>query len=730
MTQRVKVLLFSLVVLVTTQVAFAQQGWQRTKQGDALVYTPTDIATDKTFKVIIPEPEALNGKELKQWFLAKAKEMQTSLGKALKPWKVKPDGIAKWSLSNSFINSTGKQLSVGYQGEQLANGDALIMQVIMEKDFSIMMKYGVQLNALKNEAEKLFADKPALAKVMPEKEQNNKQSGHPGIQSYKSIGDSIKAADNTDTAIEKNYREYWIKTNVGNNIVYTPKTIEPGKLFRIKFFQILKNIKIINLKQYALQKAESLQPKNIGRALHPWKIQSDKANSNSVVNLFNHFKDNKGTKYYIKFTFIYANNVLVSYQILSQAEPALIKKHMKHFKSVSQDAKDELFKYAKTLKYRNIAGFKAGGKIRAGVYKGKQFKNGKIYSKDLELILFEDASYKWRGKSQDKPYDYSEETGELGLWLRKSFFAGADYTLYGIETKTHKPTVYAYKKDNWGVKTLKLQWTAPIDKSEKSPIEVAKEKEKQKAIEKQKEIAKEKALRTEPGKGVQMNEIEVLLYETKADYSSVLIQINEYVHLLLKDGSYYQDLSIAPSIFNVTGSRKHEPDKWGKWRKKNGKYEVKMSDGNKWRRISGVNVLGNTRLKRYGYYGRLKAYGNPIMGNVSTSRQGFTLKKNGRFESSSFSLFTGGSWTPDINVSAATIDDKKGKRTTVGATGGDYLAVDINKQNKKTGSDKTGRYEINNHTITFYHDSGRTTRELFFVNGSEIFIGHQYYGKE
>ncbi len=185
-----KIILIVSISLLSIQETIAQDGWDKTRQNDALVYIPSDLKSGKTFKVTIPGPINLNNQDLKKWFLEKAKEMQTSLGNPLNPWKIKPDKDAVWGLANMYINSKGEKLSAGYQGGILDNGKAFIMQAVMSQDLGIIFKYGTKLKNLKKDAEKTFANNSSLSNIQnssvrQQKEVNTKRKSNKKITSNK-----------------------------------------------------------------------------------------------------------------------------------------------------------------------------------------------------------------------------------------------------------------------------------------------------------------------------------------------------------------------------------------------------------------------------------------------------------------------------------------------------------------------------------------------------------------
>ena len=617
-----KIILITTMFFVFPFKTIAQEGWTTNKQGDALVYTPNDLAPGKTFKVIIPKPMSLQGQDLKQWFLEKAKEMQSALGKPLKLWEIKPDKTAKWSLSNAYLSPTGKKLAVGYQGGIFENGNAFIMQTSMENDFALIMKYGVQLNTLRKEAETVFVNNPSMTGIASTSIQ--KKQPETKIHKYEAKN------KNANYSQAKSYFKNWIIKQLGNEAMYMPPNLKKEEYFSVTLFQPQQRIGITHskykgwFKRFVHNKDLIIMPGQVsGRS---------KINDNGLTDV-------------------------------------LITKRKFHVGPLGSPRNTLIALYVSERIDKNTAG------VFRIIY------SGNLLERYQKSILYITALMKEKGNQ---------------------------------EYITQKYKNYAKNKSKLSEKTREKQ-----------------EKKEQKEQQKQKKLAIQKAIHTAPNQGVKTKDIEALLYETVADYSSQLIQIDEFVYLLLKDGSAYRKLNIPPSDFNITGAQEHQPEKWGKWKKtKSDGYQFKYNDNGKWKKIKGQNVLGNTTIKSYGYYKRMHAYGNPIMGSVSTSTDSFTLTKEGRFESSNFSLFTGGGWTPDVSVSAATSDDKEGKQSSVGAIAGTF-AVDINKQQNKNGSDKTGSYRIEGHTIEFHHDSGRVSRQLFFAkNNGEIFIEYQYYHPE
>jgi len=153
------------ILFLFIQNITAQKGWNKTKQGNALIYVPNDLKSDKTFKYTVNVPVALNGQNEKTWLLNVAKKLQNTLGKPLKPWKVTPEKNGGLGIVNMYLNSQGEKISVGYQSKYLSNSKVYVLQMITSNDVTIIMKYGKQIERIINDAESTFKINPSLASI-------------------------------------------------------------------------------------------------------------------------------------------------------------------------------------------------------------------------------------------------------------------------------------------------------------------------------------------------------------------------------------------------------------------------------------------------------------------------------------------------------------------------------------------------------------------------------------
>ena len=238
------------------------------------------------------------------------------------------------------------------------------------------------------------------------------------------------------------------------------------------------------------------------------------------------------------------------------------------------------------------------------------------------------------------------------------------------------------------------------------------------------------ASRTEPNQGVKMEEIEAIVYDPEVIQRPWNVELVETVYFLHKDGYAYQGLGISPSDFNVEVSRQLESDKWTNWRTtETGDYEIFSKKNNTWEYLSGDIIQPTTgSLETPAVYGRhSRRFSNTdiMMDSISTKRLSVVLTEDGYFEISSSSMLTGGSSNTYITTSIS-VDGDGTMTTTSSASGGGTFIGSKNKFTKEN-SDNSGSYVIDGFTIIFYHDSGKVSRELFFIRGKDIFIGNRIY---
>ncbi len=222
-------------------------------------------------------------------------------------------------------------------------------------------------------------------------------------------------------------------------------------------------------------------------------------------------------------------------------------------------------------------------------------------------------------------------------------------------------------------------------------------------------------VRVAPGQGAKLSDIERVWVFSDIDVIWGGIDVDTY--LFFKDGSAYKNCTIPPDELNVSVSKSQQPKKWTQWRKNGGKYQIWNKSKQKWLNLRGepaVVMKPGARLS--GKY--LNAGGSQYSGSW---KKHIIFYDDGRFEMSSFSMNSnsmmgggqtgpGGEVAPLVTVLSSS--DKQGTSGSSSVIGANIGGGSHSK--RRDGSKNTGRYEINEYSITLYHDNGWKHTELFF----------------
>ncbi|MEJ2611970.1 MAG: hypothetical protein P8179_18340 [Candidatus Thiodiazotropha sp.] len=241
----------------------------------------------------------------------------------------------------------------------------------------------------------------------------------------------------------------------------------------------------------------------------------------------------------------------------------------------------------------------------------------------------------------------------------------------------------------------------------------------------------EKAIRVPPGQGVDLSDIEVVWVDTSLNL--ILGGLNVYTYLLLKDGSVYWDCMIPPNELNVTASKNLQPKKWSVWKKSWGNYQIKDKEDGSWSDLEGQAVDAidtGSKLKGKYVFVRGSHYAGP-------SKRTINFFEDGTFEISSSAMMSnseigggGSGYDVFVPLTVASHSDKTGTSSSINAVGNGI--ADIRSSRKNDGSKNTGRYQINDYTITMMHDNGWNHTELFIYEDTEdtprfIYGNNMYY---
>jgi hypothetical protein len=274
-----------------------------------------------------------------------------------------------------------------------------------------------------------------------------------------------------------------------------------------------------------------------------------------------------------------------------------------------------------------------------------------------------------------------------------------------------------------------LSITAPA-KRQKSIPETASEKS---SSPKNKRERIKKAIRVAPGKGLRLSDIDQVWVYSRIDLIWGGIDVDTY--LLLKDGTAYKDCVIPPNELNIEKSKQLEPKKWSRWRKHFGTYQIKDNKKNDWIDLKGgPGGMVTDASKLVGKY--INAGGSQFRG---AWKKTIIFKQDQKFELSSFfmndnSMLGGGDRAPggDAQIPLVGVVGKSDKHGSSGSSSviGDHIGGG-GTSSKKDGSKNTGKFQVNNYTISMEHDNGLKHNELFLYeklgDRKSIVYGNRIY---
>ena len=368
-----------------------------------------------------------------------------------------------------------------------------------------------------------------------------------------------------------------------------------------------------------------------------------------------------------------------------------------------------------------------GGELVPGVYAGNQYADGELRYR-FRLYLYangeyrftdqNDADYKERfGDEKTGKWSYNRNSGQLDIDRFMNMANdddGDDYCYYGRDAQG-KATIIAFESGISDKRTTLVYDGQPTKRPSPATMEARKAAA----------LAEKNRFKwtTAPGKGVADAQIATMLsYFDLQLYSAGLsglgTNVTDEAYLLLKDGTVYSGLRVAPDQLDVVRSRQNEPDKWGKWTKKGDGFQVS------WNGKPYVNLPGDKvspappQTKLAGRYGAGSSSAN-LMGG-SYSFWGVTFDKNGRFKKDSSGGSSYGVNNPGM-ASVVTQYDDEG--SFVGANGnnmntGTNFTLSSETKKKNPNGAREGDYSLSGYVLTLRYDNGEVTRLPFFFADS------------
>lgn len=412
-------------------------------------------------------------------------------------------------------------------------------------------------------------------------------------------------------------------------------------------------------------------------------------------------------------------------RIVSSPSGDLIKRYMDSIKKVSS-AVIEADKKAAVADGRGLdmeklpptpSGMRPGGALKPGIYAGNQ-----LYGKDVldrkRLYLYGNGEYRMfnkEGKQTNSSvrldYRYDARSGKLDMsngiqdmMMNNRYEPSDDYCLYGIDAQG-KPFVYAFSDRGVSTSVTTLRYVGPVDLP--SPTE---EKEAKERIEAE---AKRYKWVTSPGQGLKPTQIKGILLNQELT-SGTETKLLYDVYMVLNDGTIYNGFPVAPDEFDASLSRRHEPEKWGHWKKVGNGFAAAWPDApTRYKAIKGdLMKPGAKGMKLTGRYGSAESSNNFTFSSYRIWGVTFTpdghFKKDVRGGSGSATVPIEGSGMPFISSQY----DDEGSATSAS---GENFVVASSKKNKSDGS-RAGTYTIDGYTMVLHYGNGKTVRQPFFVD--------------
>ncbi len=213
---------------------------------------------------------------------------------------------------------------------------------------------------------------------------------------------------------------------------------------------------------------------------------------------------------------------------------------------------------------------------------------------------------------------------------------------------------------------------------------------------------------TAPGKGVQPDEIEAVMFYGYNSYGWG-VSFEEEQRLVLKDGWAYDNLRVPPADLDVAASRKNESELWHKWRKNGDGYEIEKDGA--WKKLPGHPVRG------------AKA--------GETLSRSYTYSATGGGYYSSYVVFDTFSFSADGTFTSSDYSSTHANSNGLGQINSEGIGNGAISHGASSSSDR-GRYKLDGYTIEMTYPDGTTARQLFFfwADDKNISIGGATYSSE
>jgi hypothetical protein len=348
---------------------------------------------------------------------------------------------------------------------------------------------------------------------------------------------------------------------------------------------------------------------------------------------------------------------------------------------------------------------KPGGALLHGKYEGQVTSRGKLIRR-IGVVLHANGEYELLGTNRVTPtgqYRYQPGTGKLDtddILSNNRYSSDEDFCIFGRDANG-VPVIYA--EDHYGLGTFVAMLRRVGDADRLPPSQEQARKAAEEAE------AKRYKFVTAPGQGLQPQDVEAIVYAWEQVYTIGGLQMTDDIYLLLKDGTVHDGLPVPPEDMDVALSKRREPQRWGRWKRQASSYAFAWpSNPGDFKPVRGGVLQGGRKGSTLqGHWQAASSYSIPG-GASSWSKWGLFLHSDGRFEKYS----QGGAGASTIGPQGTSVHSVWSDEGAVSSATGPNFAVGSERKNTQKGA-RSGRYEIDGHSMTLRYDNGKVERHPF-----------------
>lgn len=512
----------------------------------------------------------------------------------------------------------------------------------------------------------------------------------------------------------------WTKSSddKAGTITLKPSDLKAGELLMVRYYK-RELLEGKSLDQWLATQLENRKPPS-GKWANEGKVEKNTAN---IASATRSYRDDQGKEGMIMLTGVSMDGqsarmaalVLNSMDAMNRHKDAAMKAVGQLVEIEKKAAVDEDRGLQIEPAPPKVKGIKAGGPIKPGRYKGNMITTwDNTVLRGVEVIIFDNGEFEflqgeqWRDSTGT--YKYSPATGRFNArdpLYNSTYDPDEDFCIYGTEADGTS-VIYAEDDAGTSIHKTRLRWVGAADRD---PPSVVEQRKKEAEI----EAARYKFV-VEPGKGVKDDEIECILSVVDYKNDGVNSRAEGHAYLLMRDGRVMDGLPVPPNELDLAMTRSQEPDRWGYWRRKDGKYEFAWpSRPNDYNAPKGFQTIGQPIAKGTTLESNFKGASSwGIVGGMGGANfWGVRFSPKGRFEKWKHGISGTGTPAFEGQTSVGTAYDDKGSSTVVsgGGIGGGTIS-----KNNNPDAHRMGWYEFDGYTLTLKFDNGKVSRLATFLS--------------